>query len=86
MKKGQKVKLVKVDQLEGAFNPNNIEIGHTVIGRCLNDLEIGCSLIIDHDISKVFYTSKVEEIISETRFRTTNSIYEITIEQDETKD
>ena len=83
MKKGDYVKLQKVsdDRFDGR-HPNFIDVGHTVYGKVLEDLEVAKSFrLVDvkGDSSGYFYTSNVLEIINENTFTTLNSTYKVNL-------
>ena len=82
MKKGDYVKLQKIsdDRFDGR-HPNFIDVGHTVYGKVLEDLEVGKRFrLVDvkGDSYGYFRTSSVLEIIDDNNFKTLNSTYKIT--------
>jgi hypothetical protein len=69
-----KVKLVKLKTLPDGNNTNNIVEGRTEIGYTDKLPEVGESFKVE-SLSRWFYTSLVQEIISENVFITLNSVY-----------
>ena len=83
MKKGDYVKLQKIsdDRFDGR-HPNFIDVGHTVYGRVLEDLEVAKRFrLVDvkGDSNCYFYTSNVLKIIDENTFITLNSTYKVSL-------
>lgn len=71
----QEIKLTKLKESDNPTHPNNIEIGYVFKGMITEKPCIGNQLHIYGPQGGV--TSSVKEIISETEFRTHNSIYKI---------
>ena len=73
MKKGDIVKITKIsDNSFGGFHPNGINEGYEKTGVLINPPKVGNKCIVG-----TFTTSDVIAIISETRFKTVFSTYEI---------
>ena len=73
MKKGDIVKITKVsDDTFGGMHPNGINPGYEKTGVLINPPKVGNKCIVG-----TLTTSDVVEIISETRFKTIFSTYDI---------
>ena len=69
------VTIEKLTELPDARHPHNIEVGYTHTGKFINPPEIGERFYV----GPTWSTSPVMEIISDTVFKTLNSIYKITL-------
>jgi hypothetical protein len=77
-----KVKLIKLEELPDALNPNNIAVGFETI-RAVDDDYFRPPTIGERFWIGSFSTSGVQEIISPNTFRTYSSIYQWEILGDE---
>jgi hypothetical protein len=67
------VKMTKLKDSDTAMYKNHIEKGKEVIGKITELPKVGESFYVGMN----YRTSEVKEIISLTRFRTNNSIYDL---------
>jgi len=75
----KKVKLRKAEELENASVKNNIPIGNEYTGIMLSSPMVGGYMEVQQDNGRYFYTSTIEEMITDFKFRTRNSVYEYEI-------
>ena len=75
MKRSVKVTKVEDTRFSG-HHPNGVDVGRVEIGFEIESPIVGERYFIDGPM-KWFITSKVTEIISPTKFKTENSVYEI---------
>lgn len=77
----KKVRLVKLEELKDAQTPNNKEVGYFKEGLLHLDPKVNEEFLLWREIGEtkipIWHTSLVTEILSEDKFRTKNSIYQI---------
>lgn len=75
----ERIKLVKIKELEDAYYPNNIKEGYEKYGFLVEEPEVNRPFMCYSDkwLSGALRTSTVQEIIDKDTFRTYNSIYRI---------
>lgn len=78
----KKVRLTKITDCENPKYPKNIEDGYIVEGKFQNEPKVGESFVLYSKYHSLFKTSIVTEILSDNTFKTMNSIYKWTIQND----
>lgn len=80
----KRVKLTKVGltgRIPDGLHPNGIEVGYIKEGYMVEPPKVGeMFLLYPHNkVAPHFHTSLVTEVISDTEFRTLNSLYKIEV-------
>lgn len=79
----ERVKLIKIEELETAEVPNNIEVGYEKEDYMIQEPMVGNTFYLyKSKLHPSWITSTVTEIIDKNTFKTLNSIYKI-IREDE---
>ena len=75
----EKIKLIKIKELEDAHHKNNIPEGEERKGYLIEEPKVDQCFFLEYGNfgEKYFRTSLVTEIIDENTFKTMNSIYKI---------
>lgn len=76
-----KIRITKIEELSDAVHPGNIPVGYTQVGNFISFPTVGERFYVGDSFS----TSPVQEVLTEGKFKTFNSIYQIDIISEQEK-